>query len=267
MLQGIGIAAAITGGVALLIGLLLGFAGRLFAVKTDERETAVREALPGNNCGGCGYAGCDALAKAIAAGEAPANACPVGGTAVAEQIAQIMGVETTAVQRQVAYVHCAGTCDKAKLNYHYYGAPDCRQASVSPDHAGKACAFGCLGFGTCVAVCPAHAIRLQDGIAVVDPDKCISCEQCVATCPQHIISMRPDNAAIEVACSSTNFGKAVKAVCAAGCIGCGICQKVCPNSAIKVENHLARVDHALCTGCGACVEKCPVKVIRWQNKV
>ena len=50
----------------------------------------------------------------------------------------------------------------------------------------------------------------------------------------------------------------------AGCIGCGICQKVCPTGAIQVTNHLARVDHALCTGCGACVEKCPVKIIRIQ---
>ena len=80
MVQAIGIAAAVVGGISLLIGLLLGFAGRLFAVHTDEREAAVRAVLPGNNCGGCGYAGCDALAKAIAAGEAPANACPVGGS-------------------------------------------------------------------------------------------------------------------------------------------------------------------------------------------
>lgn len=261
MIQAIAIAAAIVGGISLLIGLLLGFFGRLFAVETDEREVAVREALPGNNCGGCGYAGCDALAKAIAAGEAPVNACPVGGTAAAEKIGAIMGVEASATQRKVAYVHCAGTCDKAKLSYHYYGAADCRQAACAPGHAGKACATACFGLGTCVATCPANAIRLQDGVAVVDPDACISCEQCVAACPQHIISMRPADAAVEVRCSSKEFGKAVKLVCAAGCIGCGICEKACPNGAIKVVDHLARIDHTQCTGCGLCATKCPVKVI------
>ncbi len=262
MLIPILIAVGVAAALALLIGLLLGFAARIFAVKTDERELAVRDALPGNNCGGCGYPGCDGLAKAIVEGEAPVNACPVGGSVCAKAIGEIMGVEAGAVQRQVAYVHCAGTCDKAKLQYNYYGAPDCRQAATAPGHAGKACAFGCFGFGTCVKICPADAIRLQDGVAVVDEDKCISCGQCVAICPQHIISMRPDHAAVEVACSSTAPGKAVKAVCDAGCIGCGICQKTCPVAAIKVDNHLAHIDHALCTGCGACAAKCPVKIIK-----
>ena len=43
-------------------------------VAVDEKAIAVRECLPGNNCGACGYAGCDAVAAAIAAGEAPVNA-------------------------------------------------------------------------------------------------------------------------------------------------------------------------------------------------
>lgn len=262
MLQGIGLAVAVACGVSVPIGLLLGLASRLFAVKTDERLQAVREALPGNNCGGCGYAGCDALAEAVVRGDAPTNACPVGGAAVAARVAEIMGTAAGDVQRRVAYVHCAGTCDAAKRDYHYFGAPDCRQAAMAPGHAGKACAWACFGLGTCAAVCPADAIRLADGIAVVDADKCISCAQCVAVCPQHIIAMRPDSAKIEVRCSSHAFGKAVKAVCSAGCIGCGICQRVCPHDAIRVTDALARVDHEKCTGCGKCVEKCPVKIIR-----
>ena len=70
---GIVVATAIVGGVGVFIGLFLGAAGEKFKVETDEREAAVRELLPGNNCGGCGYAGCDAMAAAIAAGEAPVN--------------------------------------------------------------------------------------------------------------------------------------------------------------------------------------------------
>lgn len=263
MIGSIGVAAAVVGGVSLAIGLTLGFAGRLFAVKTDERVGAVRAALPGTNCGGCGYAGCDALAAAIVSGEAPPNACPVGGTAVAKEVAAIMGVETTAVQRQVAYVQCAGTCDKVLRVSEYYGTQDCRQAAVAPGYAGKGCSFACFGLGTCVTVCPNDAISLCDGVARVNEEKCISCGQCAAICPQHIITMIPDNSAVEVRCSSTATGKAVRAVCTAGCIGCGICQKVCPVAAAKVEHHLAHIDHALCIGCGACVKKCPVQVIEW----
>ena len=59
-------AAAMIGITGLLIGLLLGIAGNKFAVDVDEREAKIRVILPGNNCGGGGYAGCDALAQAIA---------------------------------------------------------------------------------------------------------------------------------------------------------------------------------------------------------
>ena len=65
---------------------------RSFKVEVDEKEILVRAELPGNNCGGCGYAGCDALAKAIAEGKAKVDQCPVGGAPVGEKIAAIMGV-------------------------------------------------------------------------------------------------------------------------------------------------------------------------------
>ena len=68
MITGIIIAAALVGGVGLFIGIFLGVAGKKFAVEVDEREVQVREALPGNNCGGCGFPGCDGLAAAIAKG-------------------------------------------------------------------------------------------------------------------------------------------------------------------------------------------------------
>ena len=46
--------------VGLFIGVFLGAAGKKFAVEIDEKEVAIREALPGNNCGGCeiGRASC-----------------------------------------------------------------------------------------------------------------------------------------------------------------------------------------------------------------
>ena len=68
------IAAAVIAVAGIIVGIGLGLFGEKFKVEVDEKEEAIREELPGNNCGGCGFAGCDALAKAIAEGKAPANA-------------------------------------------------------------------------------------------------------------------------------------------------------------------------------------------------
>ncbi|MFR2848774.1 MAG: (Fe-S)-binding protein, partial [Hungatella hathewayi] len=63
-ITGVIMAAVVVGAVGLLIGVLLGIASEKFKVEVDEREILVRNELPGNNCGGCGYPGCDGLAKA-----------------------------------------------------------------------------------------------------------------------------------------------------------------------------------------------------------
>ena len=94
------IAAVIVGGTGLFIGVFLGLAGKKFAVEVDEREEAILGVLPGNNCGGCGYAGCSGLAAAIAKGEAPVNQCPVGGAPVAAKIGEIMGVAAEEGERK-----------------------------------------------------------------------------------------------------------------------------------------------------------------------
>lgn len=255
------IAAAVIGAVGILAAVLLGIASEKFKVEVDEKEVAVREALPGNNCGGCGFPGCDGLAAAIAKGEARPDACPVGGEEVASAIAAIVGGEVSAV-KQVAFVKCAGNCDKAKDAYEYVGPQDCKIASNSPGAGPKACSYGCMGYGSCVKACQFGAISIVDGIAVVDKDKCKSCGMCVAACPRSIIEMVPYDAGAIVQCNSKDFGKDVKAACSVGCIGCGICAKNCPEGAIAVEGFLAKVDYSKCTGCGTCKEKCPVKVIQ-----
>ena len=112
-MTGIILAAVVVGGTGLFIGVFLGIAGKKFAVKVDEREEAILGVLPGNNCGGCGYAGCSGLAAAIVKGEAEVGGCPVGGAPVAAKIGDIMGVAAGTQERQTAFVKCAGTCEKA----------------------------------------------------------------------------------------------------------------------------------------------------------
>ncbi len=283
--QSIVIAAAIVGAVGLFAGLLLGIASEKFKVKVNETEVKVRECLPGNNCGACGFPGCDGLAAAIAKGEAAPGSCPVGGSPVEAKIKSVLDEaagasedkpadtndgsseeEKKPAQVKVAHVRCRGTCDKAKDAYEYVGPADCRIASNSPGGGPKACANGCLGMGSCVKACQFGAIKIVNGVAVIDRDKCKSCTKCVAACPRGIIEMVPYDAAGEgatalVECSSRDFGKDVKAVCAVGCIGCGMCERSCPTGAITVENNIAHVDYEKCVGCGACKAKCPVKVI------
>lgn len=261
-ITGIIMAAVIVGGTGLFIGVFLGIAGKKFAVEVDEREEAITGVLPGNNCGGCGYAGCSGLAAAIAKGEAPVNACPVGGSPVAEKIAGIMGVEAGDQVRQVAFVKCAGTCDKAKQAYNYQGNHDCVMVSMMQNGGPKACAYGCLGEGSCVAACPFDAIHIVDGVAVVDKEACKACGKCIAVCPKRLIELVPYEQKHLVQCSSKDKGKDVLSVCSVGCIGCKMCEKVCEFDAVTVSDNIAHIDPEKCTNCGKCAEKCPKKIIQ-----
>lgn len=259
----IGILSAIlvVGLTGLFIGVFLGIAGIKFKVDVDEREQAVLEALPGNNCGGCGYAGCSGLAAAIVKGEAPVNACPVGGEPVAKVVGEIMGVKAEAGVKKVAFVHCQGDCDKTHLDYEYHGAEDCRMMSFVPNGGAKSCNYGCLGYGSCVKACPFDAIHVVNGIAVVDKEACKACGKCIEACPKNLISFVPYDAKHIVACSSEDKGPVTIKSCDVGCIACGICVKTCAFDAIKVENFHAIIDQEKCTGCGECVKKCPKKAI------
>ena len=249
--------------VGLLMGLMLVFSGEKFKVQVDPRETQVRECLPGNNCGACGFAGCDAMAAAIVRGKAPVNGCPVGGEAVASKIASVMGADAGAArERRVAFVRCAGTCDVTKNNCNYIGIGTCEAAMTLPGKGVKACTYGCLGYGSCAAACQFDAIHVVNGVAVVDRRKCVACGKCVAACPQRLIELVPDSAPLAVQCSNKEKGPIVRKFCDAGCIGCGLCVRQCEHDAVKLDGSVARIDYSKCVGCGKCAEKCPAKIIR-----
>ena len=128
--------------LGLILGLFLGIAAKAFHVETDPREEKITAALPGNNCGGCGYPGCSGLAAAIVKGDAPVNGCPVGGESAAKAVAEIMGVDAGNSVRMVAFVKCAGDCEKANKDYEYTGEQDCRMAAMLPGGGDKSCSFG-----------------------------------------------------------------------------------------------------------------------------
>ena len=260
--QAIIIATVVVAVVGIVIGIILGIAGEKFKVEIDPREEAVLDALPGNNCGGCGFAGCSGLAAAIAKGEAEVGSCPVGGAPVAAKIGAIMGVDAGEAVRMVAYVKCAGTCDQAGVDYNYIGEKSCHMVKQISNGGPKSCNHGCLGFGECVEACPFDAIHIVDGVAVVDKENCKACSKCIKACPQNLIELIPYEAKVAVQCSSKDMGKIVMKACTVGCIGCKMCEKVCEAGAITVSENIAHIDQTKCTGCGKCAEKCPKKIIR-----
>ena len=260
-ITGIFMAVAAVGGVGLFVGLFLGVAAIKFKVEVDEREERVLAALPGNNCGGCGFPGCSGLAAAIVKGEAAVNACPVGGAAVGKRIGEIMGVESGSSQRMVAFVKCQGDCDKTTLDYEYHGIEDCRMLSFVPNGGAKSCNYGCLGFGSCVKACPFQAITVENGIAKVDKEACKACGKCVEICPKHLIELIPYKAEYVVACSSADKGPVTMKACSVGCIGCQLCKKNCPVEAPEIAEFHAAINYKKCENCGVCMEKCPKKSI------
>ena len=247
-------------GLGALMGVLLAVSAKLFHVPVNERVSAIRACMPGANCGGCGYSGCDGAAEAIEKGEAPVTACTVGGAEVARQIGEIMGVEVGEVVRMRAQVMCSGTIEAAQKKYVYEGAEDCAQAAAIGG-GNKLCPDGCIGLGTCAAHCPFGAIFIRDGVAVVDHEKCMGCGVCVAHCPKGIIKLIPFDSAHWVGCMSRDKGKDVRAYCDVGCIACKLCEKGCEAGAITVGDNVASIDYSKCVDCGNCVEKCPRGII------
>ena len=250
------------GGIGLVSGLGLGIAARRFAVYVDPRVEEIEKELPGVNCGACGFAGCHNFAEAVVAGRAPVDGCLAGGDAVGAAVAAVMGVRARTRLKMVARLMCQGGACKARKKYVYQGVRDCKAAALLAG-GDKACAYGCLGLGSCVKVCPVRAIEhTPEGLIAVDERLCIGCGKCSLECPKGVLRMTPAARQVTVLCNSTDKGALVRKICQVGCIGCGLCKKVCPiEDAIVVENFLAKINPQKCNECKNCVAKCPTHAI------
>lgn len=252
------IAVVAVSAIGLVAGIILALAGHFFFVPTDETVEKLRAELPGANCGGCGFSGCDGYAEGIKNG-APCNLCAPGGNELVNKLSEIMGVEAVALEVKKAVVLCRGTNGAVNAKYENDGIETCRAVSLLSNGDGS-CNYGCLGYGDCAKVCNENGIRVVDGVARVDVNLCIGCGACVKACPRNIIELLPLSFTA-VMCKSADKGADTRKNCKNGCIGCMKCEKICHTGAIKVENFHAKVDQSKCDKCGMCAEACPVNVI------
>lgn len=242
-----------------VFGLGLAIAAVRFHVVVDPRVEKALNALPGINCGACGYAGCEAYAQAVVNDE-ECNLCVPGGHATAAAVAHIMGKalgdEVLPVR---AVVHCQGGTDKCGNRFLYDGIEDCAAAQLL--QAGpKACAYGCLGYGNCARACPFDAITMgEDLIPRVDWDKCTGCGACVKACPRSLVETLPISTSVIVACSSQDKGKTVKQTCSVGCISCWICVKKSPEGAVEKNGNLPKLTYPQDIDYAEAADACPMK--------
>lgn len=246
-------------GAAFGIGLTI--ASDKLAVEVDPRVEEIDDALPGANCGACGEPGCNRFAEAVVNGEAEVDGCPVGGSELADEIADIMGVETGSSVKNVARVLCCGGDQETFKRSKYKGIKTCKAAD-NVAGGSKSCVYGCLGFGDCAAVCPFDAIEMdENGLPKIIDEKCTGCNNCVEECPKDVIILAAEDREVHIKCRSQNEGKEVKEVCKMGCIACGVCVEKCPVDTIEMKNNLAILDYEECINCGACVKACPMETI------
>ena len=235
----------------------LAYASVKFAVEEDPRKESIDEALPGIDCGACGYPGCASYADAVVNEEEEIDLCQPGGAEVEEAIADIMDLEAGGDSvEKVAQLMCQGDRDATVFQADYQGIASCN--AINMEESIKSCPYGCLGFGDCIDICPFDAIHMNDnGLPEVDLEACTACGECVEECPRDIIELVTSKQEVTAKCKSILEGSTVSDVCEKGCIACTLCEQNCPVDAITMEDNLPVVDDETCIECGKCVEVCP----------
>ena len=106
--------------LGILAAVILYFVAQKFKVEEDPRIDEVEKMLPGANCGGCGFAGCRAMAEAMVVREdISALFCPVGGAECMKKMAAYLGKVAPEKEPTVATVRCGGVCGKRPRTNEY----------------------------------------------------------------------------------------------------------------------------------------------------
>lgn len=261
------ISVASMGGIGLILSLILVVADKKLAVKEDPRVERALAALPGINCGACGFAGCSGFAAAVAEGKISVSGCRPGGQEVAAQLAQILGVEEAEAETpKKARVFCSGGLKEAIRDKVYMGVRTCEAAHIVGDE--KACLYSCIGYGDCVDACPFDAMYMdENGLPVVILEKCTGCGECVKACPRNIMGLTDADEMIHVYCRSLDKGPVVRKICSAGCIACKLCEKDDDTGSVMVVDNLSVIDYSVHKDPLKAIERCPTKVIRVSEPV
>lgn len=150
--------------LAVVFGLLLGFASVRFKVESDPVVDQVDNILPQTQCGQCGFAGCRPYAEAIASGEADINRCPPGGEAVIMALSDLLGVDAKPLDDEV-------------------GEEKQKEVAWIDENI-------CIGCTLCLQACPVDAILgAAKQMHTIIESECTGCELCVEPCPVDCIYM------------------------------------------------------------------------------
>ena len=150
--------------LAVLFGLLLGFAAVKFRVEGDPIVDKIDAILPQTQCGQCSYPGCHPYAEAIAAGEADINRCPPGGEAVILALSDLLGVDPKPLDAEV-------------------GEEKEKQVAIIDEQT-------CIGCTLCIQACPVDAIvGAAKQMHTIIASECTGCEKCLEPCPVDCITM------------------------------------------------------------------------------
>ena len=254
-------------GLGLVAAVMLTVASKFFYVQEDPRVAKVLDALPGANCGGCGYAGCEGYAIAVVNEPAiPASLCCAGGPDTAAKVGDLTGKAAGGSEPQKAFRRCEKVEGNVAQRFEYSGIDTCA-AAAKLDNGETACTYACLGYGDCLRVCQFNALVMVNGMPQVLGTNCTGCGNCIKACPRNIMQLVPKRVRIMVHCSTQDKLKAVTDVCGVGCISCMKCVKACPAKALSLLGGRIEVDQAACLAYGdecreACVDSCPRKILR-----
>ncbi len=256
----------ILAGVGLTFGILIAVANAKLRVWEDPRIATVEEILPGANCGACGFAGCRAFAEGLVKGENAPAGCTVMGDDDRDEVAAVLGVDAGEANKRVARLLCAGGTDVATRKADYYGLESCA-AAVAVTGGGKGCAWGCLGLADCAVACDFDAIHMNEqGLPVVDPEKCTACGDCVEACPLDLFTVMPVDDRLIVQCKNLLEGEAATNVCTVACNACGRCVADAADGLIEIRNGLAVIDYSKNELANKeATARCPTGAIVWLD--